>query len=431
MKRILSAVLTALVICACSSAPADNGESVKGDGTVSSICTEDPDYDTYFTGERLRIDLVFTGNREAQNCCLSELYRESEWAGSHASLINRFGYGQYCLEAFAGETLIFSTSFCTLFEEWTTTEQASRLSMAGNQTVWMPFPKQSVRIVLYERIRRTGRFEVMQEFEVDPSDRHIIPGSDKYAKSCLQKSGDPKHKVDLVFLAEGYTAAQMDKFRTDAARMTEYLFSMEPYASRRDDFNVTLVESVSEEEGTDIPQEGQWRNTVMDSSFDTFYIDRYLTIFNHRKIADALSGVGFDTIFIIANEDKYGGGGIYNSYALGTSDNSRSDPVFIHEFGHSFAGLADEYYESETAYEDYYPEGVEPWEDNITTQVDFGSKWADMMDVEGVGLFEGAGYVAKGCWRPYEECRMLNNTAPAFCPVCQRAISRMIDFYCR
>ena len=128
MQRFLYAVLTALIICACSSNPADNVKSHTGDGTVSSICTEDPDYDTYFTGERLRIDLVFTGNKESQNCCLSELYREAEWTGSPASLINRFGYGQYCLEAFAGETLIFSTSFCTLFEEWTTTEQASKSS---------------------------------------------------------------------------------------------------------------------------------------------------------------------------------------------------------------------------------------------------------------------------------------------------------------
>jgi len=405
-------------------------QAPKTGGTASQNCKTKPDYDRYFTPERLRLDFVLAGNSTEQHAYLEKIHKEKSWSGNPNSLIDTFGYGQYFLEAFAGDELIYSRGFCTLFEEWTTTEQAKTMSMSMNQTVWMPFPKQPIRIVLYQRPRKTGVFVKMLEFDVDPSDRHIIPSPDNgFRITALQYKGESAHKVDIAICGEAYTADQQMKFRTDAMKLMDYFWAMEPYASRRNDFNVWLVESVSKDGKVDIPQDGIWNSTVLESMFDTFYIDRYLTVVDHRKIADALSGADFDTIMIIANEEKYGGGGIYNSYAIGSSDNERTFPVYIHEFGHSFAGLADEYYESSTAYLDYYPEGVEPWEPNITTKVDFASKWEDMMDVEGVGLYEGGGYVAKGVWRPVDDCRMKTNTAPGFCPVCQRAINRTIDFY--
>lgn len=441
MRKIIAAALMSVLLAGCTPA------GIKGDGTASSLPADDPDYDMFFTGERLRLDFILTGNDREQDAYLDGLHRECAWAGSPRSLIDRFGYGQYFFEAFAGDTLVYSHGFSTLFEEWRTTEEARRRDMAQSQTVWMPFPKKPVNVVLYQRIRATGLFEKMFETVIDPSDRHIVPGPENDFKvRALQESGDPATKVDLVFSGEGYTRLEMPKLRRDARRMMEYLFSMEPYAGRRDDFNVWLVESWSEDSGVDIPQDGDWKSTVMDSGFDTFYEDRYLTVQDHRKIASVYSGAPFDAVFIIANESKYGGGGIYNSYAMGSSDHRLSDPVFIHEFGHSFAGLGDEYYDSSVAYDDeYYPAGIEPWEPNITNMTDFESKWADMVaestpvptpndpDVwyGTVGVFEGAGYMVHGCYRPYYECRMLNNTAPCFCPVCQRAISRMIDFYTR
>jgi len=399
-------------------------------GIASSRESAKPNYDDYFTGERLRLDFVLAGNSEKQSAYLKDMFKEKSWSGNPDALIDTFGYGQYYFEAFVGDTLVYSRGFSTLFEEWTTTEQAQKVSMAMNQTVWMPFPKQSVRVVLYQRPRKTGKFERMLEFDVDPTDRHIAPTADNgYRVTSLQYKGEPSHKVDIAICGEAYTLDQQKKFRMDAMKLMDYFWSMEPYASRRDDFNVWLVESVSDNNQVDIPQNGIWNHTVLEAMFDTFYIDRYLTVLDHSKIADALSGVDFDTIMIIANEEKYGGGGIYNSYAIGSSDNPRTFPVYIHEFGHSFAGLADEYFDSSTAYLDYYPEGIEPWEPNITTKVDFASKWEDMMDVEGVGLYEGGGYVAKGVWRPVDDCRMKTNEAPGFCPVCQRAINRTIDFY--
>lgn len=431
MKNDFLCVLSALAAIACLwSCRQEPEKVVNGNGTASSVFEGTVDYDRFFTSERLRVDLVLSGDASEEYAFVSEFHKEPHWSGSPNSLIERFGYGQCFYEMFAGDSLIFSQGFCPLFEEWRTTAQARQMPMAANQSIWMPFPKQPVRIVLYQRVRATGIFEPMLEFELDPSDRHIVPGPDNdYRVTALQYRGEPTHKADLVICGEGYTASQMAKLRHDAFRMMDYMFSMEPYASRRDDWNVWLVENPSEDEGVDIPQQSIWRRTPMDAMFDTFYIDRYLTIMDHKKIASVVSGADFDAVFVLVNETKYGGGGMYGSYAMGTSDHKYSQEVFIHEFGHSFAALGDEYFDSETAYEDYYPLDVEPWEPNITTKVDFSSKWEDMMGEDGVGLYEGAGYMAHGCWRPYEECRMFNNTAPGFCPVCRRAIDRMIDRY--
>ena len=431
---------------------------------VISESAKSADYDTWFTSDRLRVDFIFVGNADSQQAYLSGLRKECAWAGSHASLIDPFRYGEYMFEVRTvdGDTLIYSKGFSTLFQEWRTTPEARGVSKAYNQSVWMPFPKKEVRITLSERIKEacvtgrkgvtgvtsgtgvtgvtggTGRFREMFSCIVNPEDALICreaPAED-YAVTPLLVSGAMEHKVDLLFVAEGYTAQQMDKFHRDCRKFMEYLFSMEPYKSRMDDFNVMAVDVVSPEQGTDIPDQGIWKHTALNSHFYTFYIDRYLTVTDYMAIADNVAGVPFDALFIVVNEEKYGGGGIYNSYALGTAGNELSYQVFVHEFGHSFAGLGDEYFTSEAAYENFYISDIEPWEPNITTMADFAGKWKDMMDsgkwdeVQ-VGIHEGAGYMAKGVYRSREDCRMRTNTAPDFCPVCQRAINRMIDYYCK
>jgi len=406
---------------------------------------QSPDYDAWFTSDRLRVDFVLAGNADSQQAYLSGLRKECAWAGSHESLIDPFRYGEYMFEVRTvdGDTLIYSKGFSTLFQEWRTTPEARVVSKAYNQSVWMPFPKKEVRITLSERMKeacgtgRTGRFREIFSCTVDPDDVLVCreaPAED-YAVTPLLVSGAMEHKVDLLFVAEGYTAQQMDKFHRDCRKFMEYLFSMEPYKSRMDDFNVTAVDVISPEQGTDIPDQGIWKHTALNSHFYTFYIDRYLTVTDYKAIADNVAGVPFDALFIVVNEEKYGGG-IYNSYALGTAGNELSYQVFVHEFGHSFAGLGDEYFTSEAAYENFYISDIEPWEPNITTMADFGSKWKDMMDSgkwdeAQVGIHEGGGYMAKGVYRSREDCRMRTNTAPDFCPVCQRAINRMIDYYCK
>ena len=404
-----------------------------------SAWAQSPDYDTWFTSERLRVDFILAGDADSQQAYLSGLKKECAWAGSHASLIDPFRYGEYMFEVRSanGDTLIYSKGFSTLFQEWRTTPEAREVSKAYNQSVWMPFPKNKVNITLSERVKATGEFREIFSCTVNPEDALISrEAAPDYAVTPLLVSGEMEHKVDLLFVPEGYTAEQMDEFHRDCRKFMEYLFSMEPYKSRKDDFNVTAVDVVSSESGTDIPDLGVWKHTALNSHFYTFYIDRYLTVTDYKAIADNVAGVPFDALFIVVNEEKYGGGGIYNSYALGTAGNDQSYQVFVHEFGHSFAGLGDEYFTSEVAYEGFYDTGVEPWEPNITTMVDFAGKWKDMIDSgkwdkEQVGVHEGGGYMAKGVYRSREDCRMRTNSAPDFCPVCQRAVNRMIDYYCR
>jgi hypothetical protein len=202
------------------------------------------------------------------------------------------------------------------------------------------------------------------------------------------------------------------------------------------------VASVSAEEGTDMPGEEIWKNTILNTNFYTFKVSRYLTTCDYKTVCDVAAPVPYDQIFILVNIDRYGGGGMYNNYCVGSTGGFAPGKVMVHEFGHGFAGLGDEYYSSEVAYEEYYNLSVEPWEPNLTTLVNFESKWADMVDpgtpiptpaeepyLDKTGVFEGGGYVAKGVYRPAIDCRMKSNEAEGFCEVCKRAIVRMIKYY--
>ena len=221
---------------------------------------------------------------------------------------------------------------------------------------------------------------------------------------------------------------------------------MPPYNRHKEDFNIWAVESISEESGTDIPHEGVWKKTVANSNFYTFRSDRYLTAQNQKTICQIATAAPYDALYVIVNNEKYGGGGIYNFYGLSASDCPWALEVFVHEFGHSFAGLGDEYYDSSTSYEEFYNIKIEPWEPNITTLVNFDAKWKDMLpagtavptapladkkDNVTIGVYEGGGYMAKGIYRPVMDCRMKTNQAHGFCPVCQRAIEKMIEYYCK
>ena len=205
----------------------------------------------------------------------------------------------------------------------------------------------------------------------------------------------------------------------------EALFQHEPFKKLKERFQIIAVKSPSKDSGTSIPGKGIWKNTALGSHFNTFYSDRYLTTLNLKRLHDWLAGTPYEHIIVLVNTDNYGGGGILNSYNLSMTHHPSFKPVVVHEFGHSFAGLADEYaYEQEQI--PMYPADIEPWEPNITTLKDFDSKWKSL---KGAGLFEGAGYSLKGVYRAYQDCRMRTNEHPVFCPVCQQAIERLIRFY--
>ena len=400
------------------------------------------DFETYFEPKSLRIDFALSGNAKEQSAALQQLREEPIWGGTTKNLIDPFNFGGYCIKVYDNQTdkLLYSRGFNTLFEEWRTTNQAEKETQSWTNSISVPYPKKPVVLELLARNRSNNQFYPIWKMDVDPKSIFIDRSPLKNLKTeKLQYNGDPAQKVDLVFLSEGYTVEEMGKFDADARRFMEALFKTPPYDTRRNDFNIWAVNLISEESGTDKSGEGTYKNTALNSGFYTFGIERYLTTPDMKLIRDAVWNVPCDAVFILVNSETYGGGGMYNFYAIGTADNKLTIRVFVHELGHSFAGLGDEYFQSEVSYNDFYNLNVEPWEPNITTLVNFDIKWKDMLPpntpiptpVEGkyadkLGVFECGGYVSKGIYRPMNHCTM-RDMSP-FCPVCKRAILQMIDF---
>ena len=400
-------------------------------------------FDMYFEEKSLRIDFALSGNADIQSAAIQQVREEPVWGGPRKNLIDPFEYGGYYIKVYDASTdqLLYTKGFNTLFEEWRTTDQAKVEIQSWTNSISIPYPKQPIVFELLARNRQSNQFEFLMKQRIDPTsifiDRSLLK---KLQVNQIQYKGDSHNKVDLVFLPEGYTETEMVKFDDDVKRFTASLFKTQPFDERRDDFNVWSVNLPSEESGMDISGEGIYKNTALNSGFYTFGVDRYLTTPDMKSIRDAVWDVPCDAVFILVNSERYGGGGMYNFYAIGTADHERTSVIFVHEFGHSFAGLADEYFLSEVAYSDFYSLSAEPWEPNITTLVDFDIKWKDLLPAntpvptpleapyaDKPGVFEGGGYLAKGIYRPMDHC-MMRDYAP-FCPACSRAILRMIDYW--
>lgn len=401
-------------------------------------------FNQFFEPKTLRIDFALSGNSTFQTAAIEQMREEPTWGGPKKNLIDRFDYGGYYVNVYDKETkeLIYSRGFNTLFEEWLSTDQAKTETQAWTNTVAIPYPKQTITVEITARDKKDMLFHPLLKQDVDPTSIFIDRGKLKENRVfAIQHKGDSSEKVDLVFVAEGYTEAEQDKFVEDAKRFAASLFTIPPYDQCREAFNVWGVGVISEESGTDSSGKGIYKNTAFNSGYYTFGVDRYLTTPDIRSIRNAVWNVPCDAIFVLVNAETYGGGGMYNFYAIGTADNERTLHVFVHEFGHSFAGLADEYFSSEVAYNDFYNLKYEPWEPNITTLVDFDSKWKDLLPAntpiptpltdaykEKTGVFEGGGYISKGIYRPSDHC-MMRDYAP-FCEACTRAILRMVDYFC-
>lgn len=403
------------------------------------------DYNQYFKNKSLRFDFLLGGNSNEVRVYPQQIKQEAFWAGSKTNLNDPFNYGSYRFRVFdlKSDSLIFSKGFSTLFQEWQTTAEAKKINRTFYQAAIFPFPKKNIRLEIDARLW-DGTFKTIYSTKIDPSDYFILRESHKNCETFdIRKNGKPEHKVDLVILAEGYTEAEKNKFIEDANRVTKYLFEEEPFKSEEKSFNVKAVFTPSYESGTDVPGEHIYKNTPFNSSFYTFDIPRYLTTTDMKSIHDAAAVVPYDHIYVLVNTERYGGGGFYNFLSVCTSDNDLTPEVFVHEFGHGFAGLGDEYYNSSVAYEDFYNLDIEPWEPNLTTLVDFDKKWKSLMDEstpvptprkdsfkKTVGVYEGGGYMNKGIYSPYIDCRMKSNVAGGFCPVCKEAILNTIRFHC-
>lgn len=389
-------------------------------------------FEAYFTDETLRIDYIFGGNASQQQIYLDELIRLPSWAGRkhHMSELPLRGNGQIVVRDPESRECIYTTSFSSLFQEWLTTEEAEKVNKSFENTFLVPFPLKPVEVEITLRDMRHEVIATMKHM-VDPKDVLIHrKGTERITPhKYLLKSGNAEDCIDIAIVAEGYTEAEMDLFLQDASNACEAIFDHEPFKSMKDKFNMIAVQSPSAESGVSIPGKSEWKQTAFSSNFDTFYSARYLTTSRVKAIHDALAGIPYEHIVILANTEQYGGGGIYNAYTLTTAHHPMFRPVVVHEVGHSFAGLGDEYFYENDTMSDTYPLDIEPWEQNITTLVDFSSKWEDMLESYPVGKFEGGGYTFKGVYRPVDNCRMRTNDHPDFCPVCQRSISRMIRFY--
>ena len=446
-------------------------------------------FDDFFDGRTLRLDYVFAGNHDAQQIYLEQMYITPQWAGRKSRLadVPLKGNGQIQLKDHATGEVLFVHTFSTLFQEWLATEEATQVSKAFATSYNVPMPKQPVDVTV-SLTDFHGKVMTSLTHTVDPADILIRqigengipfdyiwkgktlsaekkegekPGKHDYTPTMGPLDGEPDitECIDLAIVAEGYTRAQMGKFYKDCQRVVDALFAHEPFTSMKDRFNVVAVAAESLTGGPSVPHLGIWSNTPIGTHYDTFYSDRYLMTQDIHRLYDVLSGVPFEHIIVLVNSDTYGGGGIYNQLTVTTSDHPTFHQVLVHEFGHAYAGLGDEYFYDD-AYESMYPSDTEPWEPNLTTLVDFQSKWADMVpkgtaiptppdpkvpnyrEIKNekeqrlldaatgrVGVFEGGGYQSKGVYRPAQECRMKINEVTNFCPVCSRAIQRITDFY--
>jgi len=437
----------------------------------------------------LRIDYFHTGNSREQWLSLDRTVLEPlEWPGNLNKSIDESGFGNYRFEVREQKSgkLIYSRGFNSVFGEWKTTAEALHANRTFSESLRFPNPEVPVELSLEER----GEHGVCQVWKttVDPKDQFIDrarpPSPGKLME--VQKMGDPAAKVDLLLLGEGYTAAERSKFEKDAKRFIDVLFATPPFREHRNDFNVWGLCPPAQESGISRPSTGVYRRSPVGASYDTFGTERYVLTTDNRALRDIASFAPYEFIEILVNEATYGGGGIFNQYSITSVDNLWSGYVGVHEFGHQFAGLADEYYTSDVAY--IAPnKKTEPWEPNVTALLDSSRlKWSNLVesgtpvptpwdkdefdrferDIQKqrkelraagrpepeieqlfkkerekeddmlatqkyagkVGAFEGANYEAKGYYRPEADCIMFTRHQ-TFCAVCRRAIEKIIAMY--
>lgn len=449
-------------------------------------------YDRFFADGTMRVDYFHTGTKGEDRITIDQVYQEGKWAGTRTNLVDEMNLGEYGFRVFdrATNVLIFSQGFSSIYNEWQTTDEAlAGVYRTFSETVRFPFPKQAVQLSIVRRDKQMLYHEVFTTF-IDPNRATEVNKEQRSASfkvTPIMDNGSPSTRVDIVILGDGYAKSDMDKLRSDARHFNDVMFGTEPFKSRRKDFNVWLVEVESRESGINVPDKNVWKGNALGCQYNTFSTPRYILTTNNKAVRDAAAAAPYDAICILVNDTRYGGGGIYNLYATTYTQEETKDQkwqmdyVYVHEFGHSFAGLGDEYYAAQTGYNDFYSPGVEPWEPNITALQDKKNvKWSEFLTpgieiptpwekseydsitalqskldrlapdyyqkrepyfkalVEirtnskyagKVGAFEGAGYASKGLYRPSLDCRMFSLSLVDFDPVCSAAIKRVIDYF--
>jgi hypothetical protein len=439
----------------------------------------------------VRLDYYHSGDAAKEEFSLDGVALEGEWPGRLDRPLDDTNFGKYFFEMIDRKTNrpIYSRGFASIYGEWEITDEAKEMRRTFHESVRFPDPGAPFQVVLKKRDRQNA-FREVWSVNIDPQaegvDRSAPPSA--FRVWSVMKNGEPQDKVDLLLIGDGYTAAEMDKWHRDARRLTETLFSVSPFRERRSAFNVWALDAAADESGVSRPSDGVWRKSPVRASYDAFGSERYVLTFDNKRLREAAAAAPYEFIEIVVNDRKYGGGGIHNLYATVATDNASTPYVFVHEFGHHFAGLADEYYTSDVAYETGGPR-PEPWEPNATIDP-HAAKWKDLIepgtplptpwpkaqfeafekDIQAkrrqiraekrpesemealfaaelaqtvpmlasgpwgkrVGAFEGAMYEPKGYYRPQADCIMFTrNMQGGFCAVCRRAIERVIDLYAK
>ncbi|MDH5466868.1 MAG: IgA Peptidase M64 [Candidatus Aminicenantes bacterium] len=341
-------------------------------------------FDDYFINKTMRIDYFHLGDAQQEWVTVDQVYQQGIWAGSRRNLIDNFNNGRYAIKIYdsSSEKLIFSKGFDSYFGEYKTTTQALEgKKRTYHESALIPFPKQKITFTVESR-NRENKLKPLFSQVIDPSSVSIIKENLKSGVQVFElvKNGNPHLKVDVALVAEGYTAGEMEKLKLDLKRFTTVFFDFEPYKTYKDRFNIYGVFQASPDSGCDEPRRGIFKNTALNSTFNSLGSERYLLTEDNKSLRDIAAHVPYDALFIMVNQKRYGGGGIYNLYCTFTVDNQWWEYLFLHEFGHHFAGLADEYYTSSVAYNEFYPRGVEPVEANITALLDPSRiKWKNLL----------------------------------------------------
>ncbi len=471
-KRPFAALLAAFSLLAISATPSTSP------------------YDASFTNRTMRVDLWHTGGPSGEVVAFEKAVDDGPWPGSRTSLVDDLNLGTYRFEVRDPKTdrVLFSRGYSSLYAEWETTPEAKKGAGTFSESLRFPWPKGPVQVTVARRDPRNLFREVFSTL-VDPASWTSNPAPRPPAGKVIPlfENGPPESKVDVLVVGEGYTSAEEAKFVADAKRLVGLLFDKyEPFKSRKGDFNVRLLHLPSAESGVFRPDSKVFRRTPLSTQYGIFGSERYVLTYDDRALREAASAAPYDFVEILVNDARYGGGGIYGDQATAAASTAWAEYVFVHEFGHHFAGLADEYYTSDVAYETGAAERPEPWEPNVTALKDPKAlKWADLVSpgtplptpwekesfekesrafqaarkkliAEGkppealdehfrkeqavetkllssmafsgkVGAFEGASYEAKGLYRPAADCIMFTRDEVGFCPVCRRAITRVID----
>jgi hypothetical protein len=461
-----------------------------GVGARPSRSAPEPAFATAFADTTMRVDYFHSGSPQGEGFALDRVVSDGRWAGSRTVLLDTLNLGTYRFTVMDSATQepLYSRGFSSLYAEWETTGATE--SRTFQESMRFPWPRRPVQLLL-ERRDKENQWIRAWTTHLNPASPIANSAEPRPAGVLwtILESGAPAEKVDLVLVSEGYTAAQLPRFHADAKRLVGILFATEPFKGHRRQFNVRALDLPARTSGVNRPQVGAFRRTPLSASYGIFGLERYLLTEDNRALRDALSGVPYEFVEILANETQYGGGGIFNFHAATAAQATFADYVFVHEFGHHFAGLADEYYTSPVAYRTGGTEHVEPWEPNATALHDPARlKWRDLVEpgtpiptpwdkvtyeaylrtvqaerqrllaarapaaafdslfrservrerellgrgpyAGKVGVFEGAAYEATGLYRPQTDCIMFSRTGD-FCRVCARAIVRVIDEYDR